>query len=82
MEISEFAEGHVHLIGLRVNRTSALSGLRLIEMIQRFPDAQFNVAVLVRQGDVLIARGDSVILPGDEIYLVAAAEDVAWHYHL
>ena len=75
-EISEFAEGLVRLIGLRVSALSPLSGVRLIEMTQRFPDAQFNVAALVRSGDVLIPRGDSVILPGDEIYLVTAAEDV------
>ena len=75
-DVSDFADGKVKLIGIRISPTSPFSGLRLMELRQRFPDSGFIVGAVVRSGDVIIPRGETVILPGDEVYLVTAIEDV------
>ena len=75
-DVTEFADGRVKLLGVRLNATSPFVGLQLVELGQAYPDASFIIGAVSRSGDVIIPRGDTRLLEGDEVYLVAAAEDV------
>ena len=64
-EILEFSEGEVELIGLKITPTSPLSGLRLIDLADRFIEAEFLVAAIHRGIEIIIAgAGGAAHLPG------------------
>ena len=68
-EATDFGDHHIQLIGLPVNDTSPLAGLRLLDVGERFADADVLVAAIRRRGEVIIPTGTDVILPGDELYI-------------
>ncbi len=76
IEMAEFAEGRVQLIGIEVRATSPLAGLRLLDLPDRSLEAEVLVAAIRRDDRIIIPRGTDVILPGDDLYLTAASDDV------
>lgn len=76
IEMAEFAEGRVMVVGVEVGPLSPLAGLRLVDL----PDREFGVEVLIaairRDDRVIIPRGTDVILPGDDVYLAVPADEI------
>lgn len=73
-EVVDFADGKVKLLGLRVEDTSPLAGMRFLDLPERFSTVDLLIAAIHRGDEVIIPRGHDVILPGDEVYLVSTAE--------
>jgi len=76
IELVEFADGLVSIVGLLVRPNSPLAGLRLLELNGRFPEAEFLVAAITRGDHIIIPQGTAVILPGDELYVVCASDTI------
>jgi len=76
IEMAEFAGGRVQLIGIEVQATSPLAGLRLLDLPDRSLEAEVLVAAIRRGDRVIIPRGTDVILPGDDIYLAAPTDEI------
>ena len=74
-EMLEFANGLVHLVGLRVTPTSPLAGIRMIELRDRFSRVEFLIAAITRADEVIIPTGATVVLPGDEVHLVTRSKE-------
>lgn len=75
-EALDFAHGKLRLLALRVQETSPLSGMRFLDLPERFTERRLLIAALRREDRVIIPRGPDVILPADEVYLVAEAGEV------
>ena len=75
-EVVDFAGGRIQLLGIRVEPTSPLAGMRFIDLGQRFDDIDLLIAALHRGAEVIIPRGTDVVLPGDEAFLVARTDGV------
>ncbi|MFW5836976.1 MAG: Trk system potassium transporter TrkA, partial [Desulfovibrionaceae bacterium] len=75
VEINEFAEGKVKLIGVRTPADTPVGGLRLMDIRNRDPEHPFIVGALVRQDRLIIPGGEDTVEPGDVIYFACSRDD-------
>ncbi len=75
-EVVDFADGRLKLLGLTVQATSPLAGMRFFDLGRRFKANDLLIAALHRAHKVIIPRGPDVVLPGDDAFLVARADEV------
>jgi trk system potassium uptake protein TrkA len=75
LQVMDFAEGKVRLVGLKSSIDGPLPGHALNELPSIFPDVQTRVAAVFRRGRSIPADGDTVIEPDDEVFFVSSARD-------
>jgi trk system potassium uptake protein TrkA len=76
LQVVDFAEGRIQLIGLRAYFGGPLVGHQLGELRNHLPTAKTRVAAIYRQNQAIIPHGDTVIEPDDEVFFVAAHDDI------
>jgi trk system potassium uptake protein len=76
LQVLEFADGRVRLVGARAERGGGLVGQRIANLRQHIPNAECRIAIIYRDGAALQPDGETVILEGDEVYFVAARKDI------
>lgn len=75
VEINEFADGKIQLVGIQLPENSPLSGVKLMQLPEHIGDVQMVVAALVRENELIIPMGGDRIKPGDTVYLAFAKAD-------
>ncbi|HWJ05727.1 MAG TPA: Trk system potassium transporter TrkA [Steroidobacteraceae bacterium] len=76
LQIVDFAEGKVRLVGLKAIRGGALVGRPLRELKSHMRNSEARVAALYRKGESIEPEGDTEIRDGDEVFFVAATQDI------
>ena len=76
-DLAQFADGKLHLVGLRVREGARVANKSLIELDRELGDRHFVTVAIVRDGTTEIPRGASRILPGDQIFLLAPASEAS-----
>ena len=76
LQVLDFADGRVRLVGMRAVRGGQLVGHQLRELRDHIPKRDTRVAAIYRQGRALQPEGDTVIEEGDEVFFVAARDDI------
>jgi trk system potassium uptake protein TrkA len=76
LQVVEFADGRVHLVGVRARRDGLLVGKQLRTLREHLPDTDARVAAIYRDGRLIPVAGDTVIAEEDEIFFVAASDDL------
>ncbi|MCX7898375.1 MAG: Trk system potassium transporter TrkA [Rhodocyclaceae bacterium] len=77
LQVLEFADGRVTLVGVRAISGGLLVGQPIRAMRRHLPDGvDARIAAIFRGHQPLEPDGDTVIEPGDEVFLVAAAEHI------
>jgi trk system potassium uptake protein TrkA len=76
LQVVEFADGRVHLVGRARPADGLLVGKQLRTLREHLPDTDARVAAIYRDGRLLPVSGDTVIEEEDEILFVAAAADL------
>ena len=76
LQVLDFAEGRVRLVGLRSVRGGLLVGQELRNIRQHLPNTDARVAAIYRSGRSIPPDGDTVIQEGDEVFYVAATDDI------
>jgi len=71
VDIGEFADGRVKLIGIRVDEDCPVKGIKLFEFKTKFCVDGILVAAIVREESLIIPSGSDQIIPGDIVYFVA-----------
>lgn len=69
-EISEFADGRIQLVGIRIQDDCPAVGKDLIELRKKTGELRFIVAAILRQNRLIIPTGKSHVRSGDLIYCV------------
>jgi trk system potassium uptake protein TrkA len=72
LQVLEFAEGAVSLIGVRAFEGGPLVGHPLKALRYHMPNVAVRIAAIYREGEALIPEGDTTILAGDEVFCLAA----------
>lgn len=72
-EISDFAQGRIRLVGIRLQRFP-LAGSSLIDMRRQCPHGGFLVAAISRGDRFLVPSGTDTLEIGDLVYLVCEAQ--------
>ena len=76
LQVLDFADGRVRLIGMRAVRGGQLVGHHLHELREHIPKRDTRVAAIYRYGRSVQPEGDTVIEEGDEVFFVAARDDI------
>ncbi|QDF99555.1 Trk system potassium transport protein TrkA [Azoarcus sp. DD4] len=72
LQVLEFADGVVSLIGVRAFEGGPLVGHPLKALRFHLPNVEVRIAAIYRNGEPIIPEGDTVIVPGDEVFCLAA----------
>jgi trk system potassium uptake protein TrkA len=76
LQVLDFADGRVRLIGMRAVEGGQLIGHQLCELREHLPRRDIRVAAVYRNGRSVQPEGDTVIEEGDEVFFVAARDDI------
>jgi trk system potassium uptake protein len=76
LQVLDFAEGRVRLVGVRALKSGALVGQQLKQLSTHIQGRDARVAAIYRGGRSVKPSGDTIIEHGDEVFFIAAREDI------
>src|SRR6201993_2337502 len=76
LQVLDFADGRVRLVGVRIRSGGLLAGHSLRELPQHLPKTEVRVVAIYRDGRSVPAEGDTVLEDGDEVFFFAARDDI------
>ncbi|HEX7116842.1 MAG TPA: Trk system potassium transporter TrkA [Steroidobacter sp.] len=76
LQVLDFAEGRIRLVGVRALQGGALVGQQLKELSAHIKGRDARVAAIYRGGQSIKPEGHTVIEHGDEVFFIAAREDI------
>jgi len=76
LQVLDFANGRVRLVGARADRRGSLVGQKIATLKDHIPNTEGRIAAIYRDGKSLQAEGDTIIHEGDEVFFIAARQDV------
>jgi trk system potassium uptake protein len=76
LQVLDFADGKVRLVGMRAGKSGLLVGQRLRTLREHLPNADVRVVAIFRGDRAIAPDGDTVIEDGDEVFFLAAREDM------
>lgn len=76
LQVLDFADGRVVLVGMRAYYGGPLVGHQLSELPKHTPGTETRVAAIYRRGRAIKPRGHTVIEANDEVFFIAAREDI------
>lgn len=76
LQVLNFADGRVRLVGMRALKGGKLVGHQLRELKAHIPDREVRVAAIYRGGRSIKLEGNTIIEEHDEVFFVAARDDM------
>jgi trk system potassium uptake protein TrkA len=76
LQVLDFADGKVQLVGVRTRRDGLLVGHALSELPRHLPRIALRIVAIFRDGRSIAPEGDTVIAEGDEVFFLAAQADI------
>ncbi len=71
-----FADGRVHLVGMRLDPNSPATGMTLNDLAQRLPDIPFRVVGVTRGIRTLLPRGNTRLQKNDQVFVFARPKHI------
>jgi trk system potassium uptake protein TrkA len=76
LQVLDFANGQVRLVGLRALKGGLLVGQELRTLREHLPNVDSRVIAIYRNGRSIKPEGNTVIESGDEVFFLAATKDI------
>jgi trk system potassium uptake protein TrkA len=76
LQVLDFADGRVRLVGIRALQGGPLVGQALRTLREHIPSVDARVAAIYRAGKSVKPEGSTVIEDGDEVFFLAASGDI------
>ena len=76
LQVLDFADGLVQLVGVKAVAGGALINRPLEELKGHMPGVETRVAAIYRDSEVITPKSDTIIKTGDEVFFVAAREHI------
>lgn len=76
LQVVDFAEGRVQVVGVRAYYGGPLIGNELHNLREHIPNVDIRVVAIYRRGRPLIPDGQTVIEADDEVFFIAARRDI------
>jgi len=76
LQVLDFADGRVRLVGIRALQGGPLVGQTLSTLRKHIPSTDARVAAIYRAGKSVKPEGTTVIEDGDEVFFLAARENI------
>jgi trk system potassium uptake protein len=71
VEVDDFADGRVKFIGISLDASARLVGVKLSEMSSKIGKPIPLIAAIVREEELIIPGGKDKLMPGDLIYFIS-----------
>ena len=73
-DVGEFGDGRIKFIGIFLDKSSPLAGIKLADLPEKIPDdARPLIGAVVREEELIIPRGADRLMPGDLVYFISEA---------
>ena len=76
LQVLDFANGRVRLVGLKARKGGLLVGQQLLNLREHLPNTEGRVVAIFRAGRSVIPEGSTIIEDGDEVFFLAARDDI------
>ena len=76
LQVLDFADGKVRLVGLSARKGGLLVGQALRSLKDHIPNTEARVVAIYRNGRSIQPEGDTIIEDGDEVFFLAAKNDI------
>ncbi|MGH8496767.1 MAG: Trk system potassium transporter TrkA [Gammaproteobacteria bacterium] len=76
LEVLEFADGRVRLVGAKAHKGGPLVDQPLRDLKAHIPNTETRVTAIYRDGESIQPDGDTIIREGDEVFFIAARKDI------
>jgi trk system potassium uptake protein TrkA len=76
LQVLDFAEGKVRLVGLRAYHGGPLISHQLSELREHMKGADARVAAIYRRGRAIKPEGTTVVEADDEVFIIAASKNI------
>ncbi|MEA3149538.1 MAG: trk/ktr system potassium uptake protein [Gammaproteobacteria bacterium] len=76
LQVLDFADGRVRLVGIRALQGGPLVGQALRALREHIPTADARVAAIYRAGKSIKPEGNTIIEDGDEVFFLAARDNI------
>ena len=76
LQVLDFADGRVRLVGIRALQGGPLVGQALSTLREHVPSADARVAAIYRAGKSIKPEGTTIVEDGDEVFFLAARKDI------
>jgi trk system potassium uptake protein TrkA len=74
VEVSDFADGRLVFIGIYLDESAKLSGVRLVDIYDKTGKQSPLIAAVIRDEELIIPRGKDNLKAGDLIYFISEKE--------
>jgi trk system potassium uptake protein TrkA len=74
VDVGEFADGRIKLIGVNLDEDSRLAGVQLSNLPDIIGKTRPLIAAVVREGELIIPRGSDRLNAGDLVYFISEAD--------
>lgn len=76
VDVGEFADGRIKLIGVRLEADCPVAGTKLVDLEEKTGNKKILVAAILRDEKVIIPSGGDQLLEGDLIYFVSEEKEL------
>ena len=76
VDVGEFADGRIKVIGVRLDADSPVTGTKLVDLKKKTGNKKILVAAIIRNEKCIIPSGEDQILEGDLIYFVSEEREL------
>lgn len=76
IDVGEFAEGRIKIIGVRLGANCPVSGTKLIDLRKKTGNRKILVTAIIRDDKLIIPSGDDQLLERDVVYFVSEENDL------
>lgn len=76
VDVGEFANGRVKLIGVRLEEDCPVAGTKLVDLEKKTDNKNILVVAIIRNENLIIPSGEDQLLAGDLIYFVSEEKEV------
>jgi trk system potassium uptake protein TrkA len=76
LQVLDFADGRVRLVGALAEKSGMLVGRRVASLKEHIPNVEGRIAAIYRDGVSLPVEDDTVIEEGDEVFFISARQNI------
>ena len=76
VDVGEFAEGRIKVIGVRLDKTCSVNGTKLVDLRKKTGQQKILVVAIKREDRLIIPSGDDELQEGDMIYFVSEEKEL------
>jgi len=76
LQVLDFADGHIQLVGIKAYYGGPLVGHELRTLRKHMPNVETRVAAIYRRDRAILPEGHTVIEADDEVFFIAATKNI------